>query len=91
VTQTRDVILGASPRPLFSWDVPPLRTGGVSDDPAMAAQHLVDVLQDAPAGAEGSVHRVVLSSAGSAEYVDLGEVARARRAADGDVIWRAQT
>ncbi|MFB4313144.1 hypothetical protein [Actinomadura sp. 21ATH] len=61
----------------------------MSDDPGRAAQCVLDALRRAPAGAEGSVRRIALASACPAEYRDLGEVARARRAANGDVVWWA--
>ncbi|MEW2358860.1 hypothetical protein [Spirillospora sp. NPDC029432] len=69
---------------LFAWDVAQLGAGGVSDDAAVAAERLLDALRDAPAGAEGVVRRVALGA--WCEYVDLGEVARARRDAGGEVV-----
>ncbi|MFI0349681.1 hypothetical protein [Actinomadura sp. 9N407] len=77
--------LAHRPRRLYVWDVPPLRTGGVSDDAARAALGVLEALRDAPAGAEGTVRRVALGM--QCDYVDLGEVGRARRAADGQVVW----
>ncbi|MEW2354329.1 hypothetical protein [Spirillospora sp. NPDC029432] len=71
---------------LYSWTVVSRRAAGVTDSPAMAAGHVADELAQAPAGAEGSVRRVALASA-HAQYVDLGEVARARREDGGTVHW----
>jgi hypothetical protein len=75
---------------LFSWDVECRRLGGVTNNPALAAAHVFFALRDAPAGAVGTVRRVVLSMSGHVEYEDLGEVARVRRAADGELLWWAE-
>src|SRR5688572_24750770 len=81
---------GWLPDRMYSWDAPAGRTGGVTDDPALAAGHVHEALRDAPAGTVGTVHRVALSGLGGIEYQDLGEVARARRAAGGDVVWQEE-
>lgn len=81
--------ISASPDPaLYEWDTDDGHTGGVSDNPAAAAQHLVDALADTPVGTEGHVRKVALTSACPPEYTSLREVARARHLLSGTVqLW----
>ncbi|WP_395103754.1 hypothetical protein [Actinomadura sp. SCN-SB] len=51
------------PRDLYSWDVPDLHACGVTDDPAIAAGHVQEVLQRAQVGTVGTVRHVTAAHA----------------------------
>jgi hypothetical protein len=72
---------------LYAWDVDAARTGGVTDSPVLAAWHIWERLQDAPAGAQGVIRCVALAPCGRPQYVEVAKVARAYREDGGGVSW----
>jgi hypothetical protein len=78
----------AEPEPsLYAWDVPAVRTGGVTDSREAARTRVEEALTGAPAETRGVVRKVELSLGGQPSYIPLGVVASAWRTPTGLILW----